>query len=51
MERPHEPYFFANTLWVLANQAGGGHDPQWEKNALIRPDGTSPIVDALRSVA
>lgn len=51
MARDHEPYFFANTLWVLANKAGGGHDPQWEKHALIRDDGASPVVDALRTMA
>lgn len=51
MEQPHEPYFFANTLWVIANKAGGGHDPQWEQHALIRPDGASAVVDALRKLA
>lgn len=51
MEGRHESYFFANTLWVIANKAGGGHDPQWEKHALIRDDGTSPVVDALRTLA
>jgi hypothetical protein len=51
MAGQHEPYFFANTLWVLANKAGGGHDPQWEKHALIRDDGASPVVDALRTMA
>jgi hypothetical protein len=51
METAHEPYFFTNTLWVIANKAGGGHDPQWEKHALIRDDGTSPVVDALRTIA
>ena len=51
MEGHHEPYFFTNTLWVIANKAGGGHDPEWEKHALIRDDATSPVVDALRSLA
>lgn len=38
-----EPYFFAQTQWVLANAAGGGQDPAWERDALYRPDG-SPIL-------
>lgn len=35
-----EPYFFAQTQWLLANEAGGGHDPSWRADALFKPDGT-----------
>jgi hypothetical protein len=35
-----EPYFFAQTQWVLANEAGGGHDPMWSADALFGPDGS-----------
>lgn len=35
-----EPYFFAQTQWVLANEAGGGHDHAWSADALYRPDGS-----------
>jgi hypothetical protein len=35
-----EPYFFAQTQWVLANEAGGGHDPAWSADALISPGGS-----------
>ncbi|HEY8475913.1 MAG TPA: hypothetical protein VIN09_03475 [Chloroflexota bacterium] len=35
-----EPYFFAFTYWVIANEAGGGHDPEYTKHALFKPDGT-----------
>jgi hypothetical protein len=42
-----EPYNFAYTYWVVANSAGGGHDPAWESQALFGADGHSPLVDAL----
>jgi hypothetical protein len=42
-----EPYYFAYSYWNVANQAGGGHDPAWESQALFRADGQSPLVDAL----
>ncbi len=35
-----EPYFFAQTQWVLANQAGGGHDQAWNADALYGANGT-----------
>lgn len=35
-----EPYFFAQTQWLLANEAGGGQDPSWRADALYGPDGT-----------
>ncbi len=46
-----EPYNFAYTYWVIANRAGGGHDPAWEWQALFRPDWTSPLVEALKQFA
>lgn len=45
-----EPYNFAYSYWVIANAAGGGHDAAWEWQALFRPDGHSPLVDALREL-
>ena len=40
-----EPYYFAITFWLLANQAGGGFDPQWEWQTLFRPgDYKHPVV-------
>lgn len=45
-----EPYNFAYSYWVIANSAGGGHDPAWEWQALFRPDGASPLVEALRNL-
>ncbi len=48
---PHrEPYFFAHTQWVLANEAGGGHDSAWSADALYRPDGSpTPLARMLQS--
>ena len=46
-----EPYNFAYSYWNVANQAGGGHDPAWEGQALFRTDGQSPLVDALKNLA
>ncbi|MBI3761196.1 MAG: hypothetical protein HY260_04960 [Chloroflexi bacterium] len=45
-----EPYNFAYTYWVIANEAGGAADPAWEWQALIHKDGQSPLVDALREL-
>jgi hypothetical protein len=42
-----EPYYFAYSLWCIANQAGGGHDPRWEAHALYRADGPTPLARAL----
>lgn len=43
-----EPYFFAQTQWVLANEAGGGHDPAWSADALYGPDGApTPLAQTL----
>lgn len=46
-----EPYNFAYTYWIIANRAGGGHDPAWEWQALFRQDWTSPLVEALKQFA
>jgi hypothetical protein len=46
-----EPYNFAYSYWVIANQAGGGHDPAWEWQALIHPNSQSPLVNALDNLA
>lgn len=46
-----EPYNFAYTYWIIANRAGGGHDPAWEWQALFRSDWTSPLVEALKQFA
>lgn len=43
-----EPYNFAYTYWLIANEAGGGTDPQFTDHALFRKDGTSPLVEALK---
>src|SRR5205814_10079493 len=51
MEQPHEPYYFAATYWVIANEAGGGHDPSFEHQALFQAGYVSPVVDALNHLA
>lgn len=43
-----EPYNFAYTYWLIANEAGGGRDPSFSHQALFRPDGVSPLVQALK---
>lgn len=45
-----EPYFLAYSYWVIANEAGGGRDPAFSHQALFRPDGVSPVVNALREL-
>lgn len=42
--RSREPYFLAFSYWLIANRAGGGHDSQWDWQALIRPGYTHPVV-------
>jgi hypothetical protein len=49
--RHRQPYNFAYTYWLLANEAGGGRDPEFSRYALFRPDGPSPLVDALKAMA
>jgi len=47
-----DPYAFSYAYWIIANQAGGGHDPSFEWQALFRRDGwVSPLVDALKRLA
>jgi hypothetical protein len=46
-----EPYFFAYSTWVIANEAGGGTDPAFSSYALIRPDGANEAVDVLKRLA
>ena len=49
MARPdREPYYFAFTYWIIANETGGGHEPAWSRHALFQPGYTSPIVDLLK---
>ncbi len=45
-----EPYYFAYTYWIVANETGlGPADPAWDHQALFRPDGsTSPLVAILK---
>lgn len=45
-----EPYFLAYSHWIIANEAGGGHDKAFSYQALFRPDGVSPVVDALKEL-
>lgn len=45
-----EPYFLAYSYWIIANEAGGGHDGAFSHQALFRPDGVSPIVEALKEL-
>ncbi len=43
-----EPHYFAYSVWTIANEAGGGHDRTYSRQALFRPDSTHPIVETLR---
>ncbi len=49
--RHRQPYNFAYTYWIIANEAGGGRDAEFSRHALFRPDGNSPLVDALKALA
>jgi hypothetical protein len=42
--RNAEPYLFAFSHWLLANQAGGSFDPTWEWQALFRDGWVHPLV-------
>ena len=44
------PYNFAYTYWVIANQEGGGHDEDFEQQALFQPGYVSPIVGRLKDL-
>jgi hypothetical protein len=39
-----EPYFFAFTYWLLANQEGGSWDTTWEWQTLFRRGYVHPVV-------
>ena len=42
--RVAEPYFFAFSHWLLANQAGGSSDSSWEWQTLFRDGFVHPLV-------
>jgi len=45
-----EPYNFAYSYWIIANEAGGGSDPAFTHQALFKETGKSPLVDALKKL-
>ncbi len=45
-----EPYNFAYSYWVIANEEGGGTDSAFSHQALFRRNGPSPLVDALKKL-
>ena len=49
--RNAEPYFFAHTYWIIANEAGGGMDKSFRHQALFAPRGQMPVVDALKGMS
>lgn len=48
--RNAEPYYFAYSYWIIANQAGGGADQGFEWQALFGNGKTSPVVAALKNM-
>jgi hypothetical protein len=51
MRDQREPWNFAYSYWVVANEAGGGTDQSFRAHALFHQDGTvNPIVDALKAL-
>lgn len=48
--RNREPYNFAYSYWVIANEEGGGTDPNFTNHALFTRDGQSALVDALKQL-
>jgi hypothetical protein len=47
-----EPYYFAFSYWLIANEEGGGYDRAFTDHALFKPGGwVSPIVSALKALA
>lgn len=47
-----EPYYFAYSYWIIANEEGGGYDRAFTDHALFKPGGrVSPIVSALKALA
>ncbi|MHB0877382.1 MAG: hypothetical protein ACYC5O_15200 [Anaerolineae bacterium] len=51
MQTQSEPYMFAYTYWIIANEAGGGRDPAFSQHALIGQDGPTALAQALFSKA
>lgn len=49
--RNREPYNFAYSYWVIANEEGGGTEPKFSSQALFQPDRTSPLVAALKRLS
>lgn len=45
-----EPYYLAYSHWVIANEAGGGTDPDFTNQALFGPDGAALAVAALKGL-
>lgn len=45
-----EPYNFAYSYWIIANEEGGGSDPGFSHQALFKKSGKSPIVEALKKL-
>jgi hypothetical protein len=48
VRRGGDPFNFAYSYWLIANEEGGGHDPDFTHQALFRRDGISPLVEALK---
>jgi len=47
-----EPYYFAYSYWIIANEEGGGYDRAFTDHALFKSGGrVSPIVSALKALA
>jgi len=45
-----EPYNFAYTYWIIANEEGGGADRSFSHQALFKPNQVSPLVQALKNL-
>lgn len=48
--KKREPYNFAYTYWIIANEEGGGADTAFSHQALFKRGGQSPLVDALKKL-
>lgn len=51
MAREREPYNFAYTYWIIANEVGGGRDPEFSGHALFTAQGPSRLARALAASA
>ncbi len=51
MAKGSDPYNFSYTYWIIANEAGGGRDPEFSQHALIREDGPTALATALMQSA